>query len=182
MNYTQSKVSYYADFVLVPVLAATASAHMGSVQYLSLPVGIALWSLMEYLIHRELFHRVMKREHWMHHIRPAGYVAAPWWITGTLHLTAFVSAFLTGWLGLFVGVEVGYFAYIMTHDAIHHEGDFYRGTATWFGWRIALHDVHHRGVEANFGVVSSVWDKLFGTHCPPEQAKMWAAAQRNQRP
>jgi hypothetical protein len=40
---------------------------------------IAGWTLIEYWIHRSLFHHVMRREHWLHHKRPRGFVSAPWY-------------------------------------------------------------------------------------------------------
>jgi sterol desaturase/sphingolipid hydroxylase (fatty acid hydroxylase superfamily) len=66
--------------------------------------------------------------------------------------------------GALAGLALGYLAYIAAHHAIHH-------------WRIApghvlyalkiRHAMHHRGDEVNFGVVTTLWDRAFGTYRPP---------------
>lgn len=179
MDWGQSKVSYYADFILVPLLIAA------SLPYANLwwaPAGFAAWTLVEWLLHRYVFHVWMRRQHWLHHIRPSAFIAAPGWLTAGLHIIALSAAFTTGWVGAFAGFELGYLAYIITHDAIHHGAYKVEGSRwTWLGWRASLHHVHHRGVEANFGVITSYWDLMFGTLCHPHKADAWLKHQRQQR-
>lgn len=174
MTWTQGKLGYYADFLIVPVLIGGALPSALSTWWalVTLPAGYLTWTFAEYMIHRYVFHRAMRKEHWMHHVRPVGYVSAPWYLTLSLHIALFCSAFLLGWTGVFVGIEASYWVYIHTHDRIHHSGqvwirafDFPWGS--WIAWRAALHDVHHRGIEVNFGIVHSWFDHLLGTHCHP---------------
>lgn len=171
MNWTQTRLGYYLDFLIVPVLmvAAFVLALYKGASLLPLSVaaagGFAVWTYLEYWIHRSLFHRLLRRQHWQHHKDPAGYVAAPPQLTAALHVTLwFLAVVHFGWsigTGLYLGLEAGYFAYIAVHDAIHH----FAKKGRWLRMRSALHDAHHDGAETNFGVVSSVVDRLHGTYC-----------------
>jgi sterol desaturase/sphingolipid hydroxylase (fatty acid hydroxylase superfamily) len=174
MDWTHHAWGYYLDFIVVPLLMLAAAyvglAYAGP----SLPMatmvaaGIAGWTLIEYWIHRSLFHHVMRREHWLHHKRPRGYVSAPWYMTSVLHLLVLGGCWgslgLTYGTGLYLGLEAGYLSYIVVHDRIHHGA---RGSA-YIRRRAALHDAHHTyASEKNFGVASSFWDRVFGTYFVP---------------
>lgn len=160
MNWAQSRVSYYTDFGLVPLFILFALFHIQNwtLNVLAAICGVVVWTFLEYWIHRILFHRIFKREHWLHHKDPEGYVAVPLWGTLVLHtlLLGSLGLYLPG---LFIGLEAGYFAYILTHDRIHHG----KRESPWLQWRARLHDAHHDGWESNFGVFISTWDMVFGT-------------------
>lgn len=167
MDWRQSKRSYYADFLITPTLIVTAFLF-------TLPLTIALavvifagflaWTFAEYWIHRYLFHVIFRRGHWLHHIRPHGYDAAPAWLTAGIQLALLGTFSLFGEIGLalFVGLEAGYFGYISVHDAIHH----HRPRHGWLKRRARAHAIHHRGKEVNFGVAFSFWDRIFRTYDP----------------
>lgn len=155
-----SRLAYYADFVSMPALVVLLAAFGGA----SLPgvvLGLGAWSLAEYAIHRFLFHRVpgFRGAHDEHHARPSGRTGVTSWHS----LAIFGALFLALPAGVLAGLVLGYLAYITAHHAVHH-------------WRIApghplyalklRHAMHHRGVEANFGVVTTAWDRLFGTYRP----------------
>lgn len=165
-DWHQTKTSYYADFLITPTLIVIAfSLGIESTINLlvSIGVGFVAWTLAEYWIHRYLFHVIFRRGHWMHHIRPRAYDAAPAWLTAGIQMALLGSALMLGpiALGLFVGLEIGYFAYITVHDAIHHRHP--RKARGWLKRRARAHAIHHRGKEVNFGVASSFWDRVFGT-------------------
>lgn len=161
MNWSQGRVSYYTDFAVVPLFILFATLHIQNwtLNVLAAICGVVVWTLLEYVIHRFLFHRLMKRQHWLHHKDPAGYVAAPLWLTLALHtlLLGLLGSYAPG---VFIGLEAGYFAYIITHDRIHHG----LRRSSWIQWRARLHDAHHAGWESNFGVIISTWDFIFRTH------------------
>lgn len=174
MDWQQSRFGYYFDFVVAPVLALLAVAlgiHHGGTYGLaaSVAAGVGVWTFLEYWIHRVLFHRTFRRAHWLHHKRPGGYDAVPPWLTGCLHVLTcggLASTLpLTIAAGMFAGLELGYLAYIMVHDQIHHRRF---KPAGWFLTRWRLHMMHHQGIEKNFGVFTSLWDRVFGTHFAPE--------------
>src|ERR1700752_2171104 len=92
----QTKWGYYADLVVYPiaVLVLTALA-LGSphsrflaVYFLCFLSGLAAWTLVEYLMHRFVFHAFppVARMHDRHHANPAAFVGTPSW----LGLAAFV--------------------------------------------------------------------------------------------
>src|SRR5580704_11455812 len=82
-----SKVGYYADFVAYPAIIlvlTTAELRpaeaLAQLQWLiACVVGIAGWTLVEYIIHRFVFHRIplAARLHDMHHSSPGALIGAP---------------------------------------------------------------------------------------------------------
>lgn len=190
MNFSQTRLSYYSDFALVPLLVLLCAPY-GTWAWA--PVGYMLWTFSEYAMHRWIFHRAMRAQHWIHHIRPTGYVAVSGLQSAAIHVVLMLGAFLVGppldalgaAVGLFIGYELGYLFYIIVHDNIHHGRPLMMAPVSRFGdwllWRRRLHDVHHRGVEANFGVVHSWWDKALRTYCVPREAEAWLKMQRQQR-
>lgn len=166
MDWNQNKLGYYADFAIAPlvVLVALAIFYHGGIAVLGLfaLAGFFGWTFAEYWIHRVVFHHVFQAAHHLHHRRPRGYVAAPVWLTTAVHLVlaaAFTQCGPAG-LGLLLGLEAGYLAYIVTHDRMHHS----KPRSGWLYGRAQLHAMHHHGAEANFGVITSLWDRVFRTY------------------
>lgn len=138
--------------------------------------GVAVWTLLEYLLHRYVFHqRVFGRgpahEHAVHHGRVDWF--APW--SAKLRLAAIVlpvvggAAWLAGGGGvvvpLLIGVVGGWLAYEWLHRSIHVRAP--RGPYGRWARRHHLHH-HFRNPAANHGVSTPVWDLVFGTfeRCP----------------
>jgi sterol desaturase/sphingolipid hydroxylase (fatty acid hydroxylase superfamily) len=171
----QSPVSYFADMVLCPLLAAGLStfalAHFAGLAVvewlLALIAGAALWTLVEYGMHRLIYHRVaaFKRLHEAHHANPQAYVGAPPLVgTGAVFLVSFVPLvpFAPNIAnGLAVGMLTGYTIYMCVHYACH----FWTPMPGSYLYRVRLrHAVHHyRDDGGNFGVTTSFWDRVFGT-------------------
>lgn len=168
-----SKAAYTAEFFLVPIYAALAATGAfffatPTPQWFGLFVlGFTAWTLVEYGMHRFLFHRFYRKEHGLHHMRPLDWIGVSPFVTG--------GGFLLLWLGAveafggigrggaaFVGFISGYYAYIVIHILIHH-------TDTWLVATLrTTHEMHHRGAAANFGVSTNVWDRVFRTYKRPE--------------
>ncbi|HEY4122400.1 MAG TPA: sterol desaturase family protein [Byssovorax sp.] len=176
-----SRIHPLTPFVFwVPVLAAQAiyaGVHgVGVVTGALLAVlGLLVWTLLEYGLHRYLFHYIGPRlwqrrlhfvAHGVHHdfpqdrdrlVMPLG-VSVPigalvYWIFHLLGGPMFA-------LPTFVGFGVGYLAYDGTHYAIHH----LRMSSRWGKWIKRHHMVHHHtGSSARWGVSSPLWDYVFGT-------------------
>ncbi|WP_430913898.1 sterol desaturase family protein [Methylobacterium sp. sgz302541] len=155
-----SRFAYYADFVLMPAMILVLLV-LGSPTLAGVLFGAAAWTLAEYAAHRVLFHRppLFKAAHDEHHARPCGRTGV-----SSLHSFAiFVGLALLLPADVLAGFALGYLAYITAHHAVHH-------------WRIGprhplyglklRHAMHHHGVEANFGVVTTLWDRVFGTYLP----------------
>ncbi len=176
-----SKFSYYADFIVYPVvivaLTAIAFDHStwaSATEWLGASLaGMALWTLMEYALHRVALHRVriFSPMHDLHHAAPLDLIGTPSWISVTvLSVGILVPArFFFGFMvadGLTVGVMFGYWWYGVVHHVIHHRA--HKSPAAYFdglfdGLR-AWHMRHHYSPKrGNFGVTTPFWDYVFGT-------------------
>lgn len=171
-----SKLGYFSEFFLFPplVLAALLLAyHHGAapppVLWLIVYGGsLAGWTLLEYLLHRLFFHHapVLKRIHERHHNSPNELIGTPSWVSVSI---ALVVVAMPAWAALgfdlgtaaTAGLASGYLWYVWVHYAAHHwqprRGSYlYRARL-----RHALH--HHVSHDSNFGVITGVWDYVFGT-------------------
>jgi sterol desaturase/sphingolipid hydroxylase (fatty acid hydroxylase superfamily) len=134
-------------------------------------VGAALWTLVEYVIHRFILHHVVfiRDMHDLHHRAPTELIDTPIWLSFSFMLAGVL---LPSWWvfgfgiasGFTIGMAIGYLTYGLMHHAMHH-------------WRIRhdtylyrakrRHAQHHASVdEGNYGVSSPLWDYVFGTMLP----------------
>jgi cyclopropane-fatty-acyl-phospholipid synthase len=130
--------------------------------------GLAMWTLVEYLLHRFLLHRVAPFRGWhaRHHRRPAALIATPTLWTATLFVLLVFAPALAAlglWraLALTLGMVGGYLAYTLVHHGVHHAG----GRLPLLRPRTRWHARHHCAAAppACFGVTSGLWDHVFGT-------------------
>jgi len=171
-----SKVGYYSDFVVYPaVLGALGGAVLWTptiertTSWLAALLGaVATWTLVEYALHRFVFHGVawISNMHDAHHSDQKALIGSPTWLScmmiASLGFLPWVLLFdFTIASGIASGFILGYLWYVGVHHFIHH-GRIGPGT---FGYRLKRHHMlhHHFDETGNFGVTSSVWDKVFGT-------------------
>ena len=137
----------------------------------SFGAGLVAWTLLEYLLHRFVFHeRVLgvaaSREHLRHHAEVSWF--AP--LSSKLALAAVVvggpGALLALLLGgavtaaLVGGVVAGWLAYELLHRRIHVVAP----RNSYGRWARRHHLGHHFGHSRfNHGVTSPLWDHVFGT-------------------
>ena len=156
---------FYKSTLILPMLD-TALLFLG---------GLGIWTIVEYLFHRFVFHYVPKSKfgkkihfmiHGVHHAYPNDslrLVMPP--ILSIPLATAFYFAFYyTSGIycaGLFSGFILGYLIYDMMHYATHH-AHFMK--APWF-LKIKHHHMRHhfQDPDNGFGVSSALWDKIFRT-------------------
>jgi sterol desaturase/sphingolipid hydroxylase (fatty acid hydroxylase superfamily) len=168
-NYRASYAIDFASAVTMGWLGVRA-ADGWPVAVAAFGAGFLAFTFAEYAIHRWLFHGptgVMRAMHQAHHDGPHDHVAMPcissavvgalaWWGLSAVAAPAVASFFVCGLL-------TGY----VTYGTVHHLEHSIRITALPFRWmqrRWAVHAVHHRLVDTNFGVTTSFWDRVFGTH------------------
>lgn len=140
--------------------------------------GILIWSLMEYILHRFVFHfvsenpklsKVIYKMHGIHHEYPRDrerlfMPPIPSIIVATFFFS--IQYLIMGWnvLAFFPGFLFGYLLYGSMHYAIHA---FTPPSFLKALWR--NHHLHHyKYPEKGFGVSSVLWDHVFGT-IPPKK-------------
>lgn len=136
--------------------------------------GTLLWTLLEYGLHRYLYHVLptfLRTGHLLHHDRSRELIGVPWYLT-----TAALWALWTGLrrlvdpgaLGILAGTcWAGYIAYCLVHHGTHH----WRMPAG-YGRRLKkLHQLHHLYPDTNWGVTTPLWDRVFGTYLAPEDVR-----------
>lgn len=146
-------------------------------------LGIIVWSLTEYLLHRFVFHyepnsRFGKKIHFIFHgvhhdypndsrrlVMPPA-VSIPlaalfYFMFSAILGDVFVAPFFIGFIG-------GYLFYDITHYAVHH---FNMHSKFWLA--IKNHHMKHHYFNANqgYGVSSPLWDIVIGTDFPAEASK-----------
>jgi hypothetical protein len=140
--------------------------------------GVLAWSLMEYVLHRFIFHyvtenpklqRVVYKLHGIHHEYPRDrerlfMPPIPSLVVATFFFS--LQYLIMGWnvLAFFPGFLIGYLLYGSMHYAIHA---FTPPSFLKALWR--NHHLHHyKYPEKGFGVSSVLWDHIFRT-VPPKK-------------
>jgi len=137
-------------------------------------LGILLWTLLEYLIHRYIFHyepktRLGRRLHYIihgvHHDYPndGRRLVMPPSISVPLAVLFYgVFLLIFGYLtpSVFAGLVFGYLCYDMLHYATHH---FPMKRGVWL-WLKQYHLRHHyKDDQIGYGISSPLWDYVFRT-------------------
>ncbi|GLT53707.1 hypothetical protein SLA2020_269600 [Shorea laevis] len=143
--------------------------------------GILLWTLIEYTLHRFLFH-IKTKSYWgntahyllhgCHHKHPmdglrlvfppaaTAILCFPFWNFVKLFSTPSTTP------ALFGGGLLGYVMYDCTHYYLHHGQPSIKMSRNLKKYHL---NHHFRIQTKGFGITSSLWDKVFGT-LPPSKA------------
>ena len=162
--------SYVCDFTCIVIFAylgfrGTWSWPRAVVSSL---FGFAVFTLVEYAIHRWLLHdptNGLFPLHEAHHI-DAEKLTAFFFPTSLLVLMPIW--LLTHWLRLphasffLSGFSLGYFYFGVLHH-VEHTTRINHLPFRWLKSRWAAHSVHHHVEGSNYGVITSFWDYVFGT-------------------
>jgi dihydroceramide fatty acyl 2-hydroxylase len=147
------------------LFAGTGGAAVWAVCLLT---GLALWTPIEYLVHRYALHRLAP--HYQHHNEPTvvEYIFAPMWLSGgsAILLWGLLALAAGSWQrGALVeaGTIAGYLCYEWLHVRIH--------SAVPGGMLLRAlrkhHFYHHFADERRcYGVTSPIWDQVFRTNEP----------------
>jgi sterol desaturase/sphingolipid hydroxylase (fatty acid hydroxylase superfamily) len=164
------------------VRAITGRAQHLSPLYIPLGfvIGLATWTLAEYMLHRFLFHfrprtpwqeRLSFLFHGVHHAQPQvkTRLVMPPAVSIPLALLFYgadtlIVGLLLGaphWVApLFSGLVTGYLTYDMLHYSMHH----FRMRLRFLQYLRGYHMRHHTQTpNQRFGVTSPLWDIVFGT-------------------
>ncbi len=171
-----TKFGYFSEFLFFPplIFAATLFAyhHARSPHPFAwlfvFGTGLLAWTLVEYVLHRVLFHHapILTDIHELHHDAPQELIGTPAWVSISVGLIAVGSpscALLGFDLGTAAtaGLIAGYLWYVFVHYAAHH----WQPPRNSYLYRARLrHARHHfQSHQGNFGVTTSLWDHVFGS-------------------
>ncbi len=143
--------------------------------------GYAFWTLMEYFIHRAVFHyeptsdigkKFIHIAHGVHHDFPndALRLVMPPVINLSLGLFFYIVFHILfptagSASGFFSGFTCGYLAY----DLLHYSSHYYNFRWKWFQELKRSHLLHHyRSPNSGYGLSTVFWDRVFRTTHPPE--------------
>ena len=176
---TLTPLYFYTTVVLCLLVVTRSEALSWGASSVLLTSGILSWGLLEYGLHRFVFHYNARSElgrkfvyamHWSHHENPGAtdrlfssllisapvataYLLLAWITTGSLRAASL----------LFTGLVVGYFYYEWLHYRSHHS----KARLRLFRYLKKYHLLHHHQTpEMRFGVTSPLFDIVFGTFQP----------------
>jgi sterol desaturase/sphingolipid hydroxylase (fatty acid hydroxylase superfamily) len=113
-------------------------------------VGFFFSGLFEYAMHRWVLHgppSMARRGHAQHHAEPTALVSTP----------------------LFVfGLYAGYNYFALIHHLQHHASKDLARVSYW-RQQERHHHLHHHRHGVNFGISTTLWDRLFGTFEPASE-------------
>jgi len=177
-----SKVHFTVPlYIFIPVIAFCTykffQTPLNILNYIELFIGgLFIWTLVEYVMHRFVFHYVPADKPWamrlhfifhgVHHDYPSDRlrlvlppsVSLPL-ATGFFFLFKALMPIAYLW-GFFPGFILGYLFYDISHYAIHHFN--FKGVV----WKkIKQHHMlhHYQDPDKGYGVSSPLWDKVFGS-------------------
>ena len=170
---------FYTALVACLIVITSEDGFSWRQNLLLIGFGVLSWELIEYSLHRFVFHysarsmfgkRLLYAAHISHHDYPRAsnhlvaslllslpiatvYFLLAWVVTGSLHAASY----------LFAGLSAGYFCYEWLHFQAHHR----RPRLRLFKYLRKYHLLHHHDTPGlRFGVTSPVFDILFGTFRP----------------
>ena len=162
------RIRHFGDFVTVP-LAILIFVDLAGMYRLHLVLAaVAAWTLLEYLVHRFVFHRysVGRRLHRLHHDQPnnpdaeRSSLSTPL-IAFPIGFLLIVTAGVEDGSAIFAGLLLGYLAFIVVHYAVHC---LPTEPNSWLYSAKMRHLTHHRFENCNFGVTTFFWDMVFCTN------------------
>ncbi|HSE20752.1 MAG TPA: sterol desaturase family protein [Pyrinomonadaceae bacterium] len=146
--------------------------------------GVFSWSLIEYGLHRFIFHydahsrlgrKLLYQVHLSHHENPTATnrIFASLFLSLPLAVAYWLVAWIitASWAAssyLFIGMSAGYFVYEWLHFQCHH-GQSHLRVLRYLRKYHLLH--HHKTPELRFGVTSPLFDLVFGTFRRAERTR-----------
>ncbi len=169
-----NKFLYFGDFFAIPVALAVfgwlAFATRGLAAFPAYGVGfvsgVVVWTLAEYWIHRTLYHHApwLSRLHDLHHEAPHAFIGIPSFLSSGIVIAIAYAPLFPFWPvfadGFVSGVLIGYTAYMIVHHATHH---WLLKPGDWLYPARVRHLGHHYHDDVHFGIVTGLWDRVFGT-------------------
>ena len=170
-------VLLYVSFRLEP------QSRPGALLWL-IPLGALMWSLLEYGLHRFVFHirfevrnqklkEIVNASHLSHHSAPRDprklLVRTPYAlaVSGLLFALLYIAS---GSVYSTVGVLAGIWGGFLYYESVHYRVHLTSSASGLLAWQRRAHFYHHfTNNERCFGVTSRLWDHVFRTQLPGPQ-------------
>jgi sterol desaturase/sphingolipid hydroxylase (fatty acid hydroxylase superfamily) len=140
-------------------------------------LGAVGWTLLEYLLHRFVFHgasatRLGAKEHRRHHAQVDYF--APWWqkALAALAVTALMLplAIVAGDTAIGLSFTAGLIGMFLLYEVLHRRAHTHPPSGPYGRWRRRNHFAHHFvDPRRGQGVTTPVWDRVFGTRLPVDR-------------
>jgi sterol desaturase/sphingolipid hydroxylase (fatty acid hydroxylase superfamily) len=145
------------------------------------PLGALMWSLLEYGLHRFVFHirfklrspklqEIVNASHLSHHAAPRDpgklLVRTPYGlaVSGLLFVLLYMAS---GSLYSVAGMLTGIWAGFLYYESVHYRVHLTHSASGLIAWQRRAHFYHHfTNSERCFGVTSRLWDHVFRTQLP----------------
>jgi sterol desaturase/sphingolipid hydroxylase (fatty acid hydroxylase superfamily) len=166
-------------FVLLPV-AFRSEPHRSAVAlFWLMPVGVVIWTMLEYGLHRYVFHiqlplrnprlrEFVNGSHLSHHASPRDRDKVLVRPTYGLVVSAVLFGLLyrlTGSVVSGAGIIAGVWAGFLYYEAVHYRVHFSQSGSGFVARQRRTHFHHHfTNNRQCFGVTSPLWDYVFGTN------------------
>lgn len=143
-------------------------------------LGAIGWTLMEYVLHRFVFHgtspkRLGAREHRRHHAQVDYF--APWWQKAIAALVT--TAILLPLLSLVAGLQngsaatLGFIAMYLFYEVLHRRAHTHAPRGRYGRWLRKNHFAHHfADPRLAQGVTTPLWDVVFGTRLAVDRVRV----------
>jgi sterol desaturase/sphingolipid hydroxylase (fatty acid hydroxylase superfamily) len=147
---------------------------------LAVLLGAAGWTLLEYVLHRFVFHARVARglgamEHRRHHAQP-NYFAPAWQkAVAALVATAILLPLLSWLAGFNLGAAgtAGFIAMYLLYEVLHRRVHTRAPHNRYGRWRCKNHFAHHFvNPRLAQGVTTPFWDFVFGTRLPVDRVRV----------
>jgi sterol desaturase/sphingolipid hydroxylase (fatty acid hydroxylase superfamily) len=151
-----------------------------SASLVALGLGALGWTLMEYVLHRFVFHgasatRLGAREHRRHHAQVDYF--APWWqkALAAVAVTAVLLPAFVVIAGASAGLSftAGFIAMYLTYEVLHRRAHTHGPRGAYGRWLRRNHFAHHfADPRRGQGVTTPFWDRVFGTTLPVDRVRV----------
>jgi sterol desaturase/sphingolipid hydroxylase (fatty acid hydroxylase superfamily) len=134
--------------------------------------GFLAWGFIEYAVHRWVLHghpAIARRDHARHHADGRALISTPFLVimaVASVIWGLFALVIPAGLAALLVfGIYSGYNYFAVLHHLQHHRQ---QDLARFSPWRRSErhHRIHHHRHVVNYGITTTIWDRLLGTFEP----------------
>ena len=141
----------------------------------SVILAFIAWGFVEYAFHRWVLHgrpSIARRGHARHHADDLALIGLPFPVAVTVACTLWAILALVFAAGVACLLVFGFYArynyYVLVHHLLHHRGKDV-ASVTCLARLARSHRIHHDRHVVNYGVSTTIWDRMLGTFQPSNE-------------